>query len=416
MELRTGEPYWAIRNGLLQSYPPVRSDQSAEVVVLGAGITGALVARALAIEGADVLVVDRHDVGMGSSAASTGLLQYATDCSLTSLIAQLGEEAAVTIYQMGQEAVSTIEALGLEIGDASGFHRRPSLYLASNESATAALMREYLIQKQHGFDVSWLDRKAIEGFYGFDAAAALHCEGDGEVDCYRLVHALMADAARRGVRVFDRTEIVRITAGRSGVVLETDRGHRITAGQFISAAGYQTEEELLRTSAELSSTWAIVSEPVDSFAGWEDRCLIWETARPYFYLRTTDDGRVMAGGRDTASPTRHESRRQLHRQADALASHVRRMFPAMDLEVAYRWGGVFATTEDSLPLVGTRPEFPNTWFALGYGGNGITFGVMAASVIRDAYRGMTHPAANLFSFDRPSLSPSRAYFKGAKGA
>ena len=86
MELRTGEPYWAIRNGLLQSYPPVRSDQSAEVVVLGAGITGALVARALALEGADVLVVDRHDVGMGSSAASTGLLQYATDRSLTSLI------------------------------------------------------------------------------------------------------------------------------------------------------------------------------------------------------------------------------------------------------------------------------------------------------------------------------------------
>ena len=72
MELRTGEPYWPIKNGLLHSYPPVRSDQSAEVVVLGAGITGALVARALALEGADVLVVDRHDVGIGSSAASTG--------------------------------------------------------------------------------------------------------------------------------------------------------------------------------------------------------------------------------------------------------------------------------------------------------------------------------------------------------
>lgn len=404
MELRTGEPYWAIRNGLLQSYPPVRSDQSAEIVVLGAGITGALIARALAREGADVLVVDRHDVGMGSSAASTGLLQYATDCSLTSLIPKLGEEAAVTVYRMGLEAVSTIEKLCLEIGEPSGFHRRSSMYLASHESSTAGLLREYLIQKQHGFEVSWLDRKAIEGCYGFGAAAALYCDGDGEVDCYRFVHALLADAARRGVRVFDRTEIVRITAGRRGVVLETDRGHRITAGRFISAAGYQTEEELLRTSADLSSTWAIASEPVDSFAGWQDRCLIWETARPYFYLRTTDDGRVVAGGRDRGSRSRHESRRQLQRQADAIASRVRGMFPAMNLDVAYRWGGVFATTEDSLPIVGTRPEFPNTWFALGYGGNGITFSVMAAAVIRDAYRGAIHPAADLFSFDRPSLS------------
>ena len=200
------------------------------------------------------------------------------------------------------------------------------------------------------------------------------------MDCYRLVHALMADSARRGVRVFD-------------------------AGRFISAAGYQTEDELLRTPATLASTWAIASEPVDSFDGWDDQCLIWETARPYFYLRTTDDGRVIAGGRDVSSPSRHESRWQLQRQTDALAKRVRKMFPAMALEVAYRWGGAFASTADSLPIVGTLPEFPNTWFALGYGGNGITFSVMAAAIIRDAYRGLEHPAADLFAFDRPSLSP-----------
>ena len=186
MELRTGDSYWALRSGLLHSYPPVRSDQSAEVVVLGAGITGTLIARALALEGADV-------------------------------------------------------------------------YLASSESARAQLRREYLNQAQHRFDVSWFNRQAVEGFYGFSAAAAMYCGGDGEIDCYRFVHALMADAASRGVRVFDRTGIVRITAGRNGVVLETDRGHRITAGRFISAAGYQTEDELLRTPATPSSTWAIVS-------------------------------------------------------------------------------------------------------------------------------------------------------------
>lgn len=407
MELHTGEPYWAIRNGLLHSYPPVRSDQSAEVVVLGAGITGALVARALAVQGADVLVVDRHDVGMGSTAASTGLLQYATDCPLTSLIARIGDEAAVGVFRMGLDAVSTIERLCLEVGDASGFNRRPSLYLASRPWAAAAIEREYVAQKRHGFDVSLLDRAAIEAFYGFGGEAALYCVGDGEVDCYRFVHALVADAARRGARVFDRTEIVRVTAGRRGVELETDRGHRITAGTLINAAGYETEE-VLQTPAELTSTWAIATEPVDSFEGWEDRCLIWETARPYFYLRTTEDGRVLAGGLDQSSPTRHESRKELNRQSEALADRVRRMFPAMQLEVAYRWAGAFATTADNLPIVGTRPEFPNIWFALGYGGNGITFSVIAASIIRDAYLGIVHPAADLFAFDRPSLSGRHA--------
>lgn len=403
MELRTGEPFWPIRSGLIQSYPPVRSDQSAEIVVLGAGITGALVARALAVEGADVLVVDRHDVGMGSSAATTGLLQYATDSPLSELVAQLGEQVAADVYRMGLDAIDTIEALCLELSDSCGFARRPSLYLASRKSAVRMLTREYAIQKRHGFDVELLDRQAIQDLYSFEAAAGLYCQGDAEVDCYRLVHALLADAVARGARVFDRTEVVRVTTSRGGVVLETERGCRITAGTLVSAAGYQTEEELIRTSAKLSSTWAFASEPVDSFTGWKDRCLIWETARPYFYLRTTDDGRVIAGGQDVGSPSRHESQRELERQTDALASRVRRMFPDLEMEIAYRWAGVFAATADSLPLIGTLPDFPNTWFALGYGGNGITFSAIAASIVRDAYLGLRHPATAMFAFDRPSL-------------
>ena len=139
-----------------------------------------------------------------------------------------------------------------------------------------------------------------------------------------------------------------------------------------------------------------------AFPGWPDRCLIWETRRPYLYLRTTDDGRVLAGGEDGPCAECHRSARWLRTKTARLAARVRRMFPALPFEVAFAWAGTFATTDDGLPFIGEADERPGVWFALGYGGNGITFSVIAARLIADAYAGRSNPDAAIFAFDRPA--------------
>jgi glycine/D-amino acid oxidase-like deaminating enzyme len=70
------------------------------------------------------------------------------------------------------------------------------------------------------------------------------------------------------------------------------------------------------------------------------------------------------------------------------------------LEVAYAWAGTFGTTKDGLPYLGVHPRFPHTFFALGYGGNGITFSLMAAEILRDAFLGRKNHDARLFRFGR----------------
>ena len=57
-------------------------------------------------------------------------------------------------------------------------------------------------------------------------------------------------------------------------------------------------------------------------------------------------------------------------------------------------------TADGLPFIGPHPSFPRACFALGYGGNGITYSAIAAGIIRDAYLRMANPTARLFRFDR----------------
>ncbi len=78
-----------------------------------------------------------------------------------------------------------------------------------------------------------------------------------------------------------------------------------------------------------------------------------------------------------------------------------RRFPALErVNIDFAWEGLFATTPDGLPYIGEHPDYPQQLFALGYGGNGMTFGYLAARLLFDLYRGRRSPDHALFSFDR----------------
>ena len=68
--------------------------------------------------------------------------------------------------------------------------------------------------------------------------------------------------------------------------------------------------------------------------------------------------------------------------------------------MAYAWSGTFGETEDGLAYIGETPELPGVYFTLGYGGNGMTYSVIAAELIRDAFLGRPNPDAAIFSFER----------------
>ena len=65
-----------------------------------------------------------------------------------------------------------------------------------------------------------------------------------------------------------------------------------------------------------------------------------------------------------------------------LATRFGEMFPAIEFEVAYRWAGTFGETKDGLAFIGQIRQMPRCYFALGFGGNGITYSVIAAEIIR----------------------------------
>jgi glycine/D-amino acid oxidase-like deaminating enzyme len=135
--------------------------------------------------------------------------------------------------------------------------------------------------------------------------------------------------------------------------------------------------------------------------GQLQRTQVWESSRPYLYMRSTGDGRVLVGGEDDAIdiPLRRDAR--VERKATKLLSRVAELFPALPLKIAFSWAGTFAETEDGLPFFGAHEQYgPRVLFAMAYGGNGITYSLIGAELLRDSLQGKRHSCARLFAFER----------------
>jgi glycine/D-amino acid oxidase-like deaminating enzyme len=403
VDLISGTPFWPLRNGLIASYPALESSIEADVVVLGAGITGALGAWHLAAAGLSVVVVDQRDVASGSTAASTCLLQYEVDTPLHRLVDLVGEDHAVRAYQACHDGLGRIARLDRQLGGGHGFQTTESVQGASRAAHLPGLRRELEVRRRHGFDVEWWSRAQLRRLSTLPYPAALLTREAAQIDAHRFTHSLLRDAAARGARIFDRTRVVRRATSRRGITLHTDRGCRIRGRHLLVATGYESAPYLADRLTDLVVTFALVTEPVPKFAGWPGRRLIWETARPYVYLRQTDDGRAIIGGYDEpgCDPRRRDA--FLPRKTALLARRFRQLLPEARGETAYAWAGTFAETPDGLPYIGRHPRVPSTYFALGYGGNGITFSLLAAEIIRDLICEGKSRDAELFRFDRAGV-------------
>ncbi len=399
MDLRTDYPFWLLDEGIIRSYPSLPHDIHTEVVVMGAGISGALAAWHLCKAGLKVVVVDKRHVGLGSTAASTALLQYEIDTPLTELSAKVGPRDAARSYLLCLQSISDLGKICQKLPEA-GFKRRPSLQYASFKKDAADLRKEYKARKAIGISLQWLEKEEVKNKFGFEKDAALFSRDGAEVKAYSLTHALLHDCRRQGIRVYDHTEIKSVVEHRRGVELIAADGKRIKARKLVIACGYESGVYIPQKVQTIHSTYAIVSEPFENDHFWFRNSLIWETARPYLYLRTTPDKRILIGGKDDDFSDPRKRQKSLSGKARALESSFGKLFPALDFKTDFKWAGAFASTKDGLPYIGSLPGRPHTYFALGFGGNGITFSMMAAGMIERSITGRKDPDAGLFSFSR----------------
>ena len=401
MDLKSGYPYWAVKNGLMIAFPPLQADMSCDVAVVGGGITGALIAHELSTHGHHVALFEQRDIGWGSTAASTALLQYEIDTHMVDLAKDYGEDNASLAYRACADAIPMLQALAGQVKDVE-FARMHSLYYASRRWDVSAMRDEFAMRARHGFDMEWLERGELRERFGFDAPAAILSTLAARIDPYRMAYRLLARVRAQGGAVHDRTAIETIEPTPRGVSLRTPEGTHIRAKHVVLAAGYANQRWLDRRVAKNRSSYAFITDPIDaeSLGALRDT-MVWESARPYLYLRTTGDGRLLVGGDDDAVDIPARRDRRVEKKARGLMKKVAALFPELPLEPAFSWAGTFAETEDGLPFFGPHEQHGGrVHFAMAYGGNGITYSMIGAGLLRALIERRKHPLTKLFSFGR----------------
>jgi glycine/D-amino acid oxidase-like deaminating enzyme len=400
MNLHSPYPYWFLKHGIINSYPSLQQDVKTDIAIIGAGISGALIAWKLCQAGFKTIIVDRRHAGTGSTAASTALLQYEIDIPLHQLIDRVGEKNAVRSYLLCRDAIDELQKICNYLQQPGIFIPKPSFQFASFKKDIAGLKKEFLLRKQAGIRLEWLQQKDIIEKFGFSKTAGLLSKDGAEADAYQITHAILKKCMRKGLKVYDNTEVTRISHQKKGVELGTADHKKIKAKKLIIACGYESQRYLPKRVEILHSTYAIASEPFAEKNFWYGNALIWETANPYLYLRCTSDNRIIAGGKDVpfTNPVKRDS--LLSIKAKALERSFTALFPGKIFRTDFKWAGNFASSKDGLPYIGAVSTRPHTYFALGFGGNGITFSVIAAGIIKDLLSGKMNRDVNIFSFDR----------------
>ena len=400
MNLKSGVPFWLIKNGLLYEYPSLDYNLNTEVVILGGGISGALAAYYLTEAGIECTVVDARSIGHGSTCASTALLQYEIDVPLSKLQKMIGYNDAVRAYEQCGEAIHKLEIIAQKIGF-SNFAKKKSLYYAASKRDLPFLEEECAIRRVNGFDVGFLNRKEVKDEFQFDAPGAILSQLAAETDAYSFTHALHQYSIKKGCKVYDRTNIKKIRHTKEGVTLQTEEKQTIKTKKLIYATGYEAVNFVKKDIVNLQSTYVIISEyPGMEREAWKDDVLIWNTDDPYLYMRTTSDGRIIVGGRDEPFYNPDKRDRLMDSKCKKLEKDFQKLFPKIPFKRDYQWAGTFGTTKDGLPFIGPYAPLPNSLFSLGFGGNGITFSQIAAEINRDIILGKPNNDARLYRFER----------------
>lgn len=401
MRLRTFDSFWLLRDGTPHSYPSLHNrNEACQIVVVGGGISGALISHALMEENYNVILIDKRDIATGSTAASTSMLQYEIDKPLYKLAEKIGEEAAVECYKAGVNAIYDLGKLTLELKLDCGFEAKQSLFVACKEKHAEWLEREFEIRKKHGFEVQWLKPEDVKRDYGINCFGAILSNAGGGIDGYKFTHELIAYNVKRGMKVFDQTAIEKIDYEGKGVTIHTESGCTIDCEKIIFCTGYEATEMLKEKVAYVFYTYACISEKEIVIPEKLKNTLVWDTAWRYTYMRYIDDGRLLIGGEDAAGffPFLQNWIKKI--KAKKLQKRLKDMMPGVEFIMDYSWGGKFGITGDGLPYIGKSPEFEKALFVLAYGGNGIVFSVQAMQIITDLLKGKENSLSRHYRFGR----------------
>jgi glycine/D-amino acid oxidase-like deaminating enzyme/nitrite reductase/ring-hydroxylating ferredoxin subunit len=365
--------------------PALRTDRTVDVVVVGAGITGMTLALLLMDAGLEVAVLERLELGAGTTGATTAHLTEALDIDYATLIARFGEDAARAVARSVRAGIGEIERRSAVSGRDTGFRRLPGFRWADRSADLDQLEREAEAAAKIGLDVQLVWDVPLP----FATAGALRFPDQAEIHPLVYLDVLAQGFLAGGGQLYEATPVVDV----SGKHVTVASGHRVEASYVVDATHTPigtTPSIQARVFAMTSYVLALqLAEPLGDG-------LFWDLDDPYHYVRAVGPlgDRILVGGGDHHTGRADDPTRALRE----LEEWARRRFPVESVE--RRWSGELFEPADGLPYIGALPTDRTRFVAAGFSGTGLTFGTVAALLIRDLVTEGGSPLEDVYAAGR----------------
>ncbi len=386
------------------SWPRQKGPQQAEVVVIGGGLTGCVTAYAFAVAGAKVVLLEAGQIGRGSSGGTFGWISEDPGVPFADLEKAVGLRHARSAWQGWRRASLDFAALLRRLNVKCHLEAHPAVTTAATPDQIARLKREQKARRAAGLDAPLLNARATGTELGLDAGAGVRAKDCALLDPYRACLGLVAAAAGRGVSIFEKSPVTKVTFNRKTVEIFTDSG-RIRANRVVVATGMPTP--LFKSLARhfwFRTTYLAMTEPVPAKIRAKlgrRASVVRDSAQPPHVIRWVDDERLVVAGADAeSSPLRLRDKVVVQRTGQ-LMYELSTLYPDISgVQPAYGWAADYALSANGLPCIGPHRNFPHHLFAFGDASHSVTGSYLASRVMLRHHFEEMDPADAVFGFHR----------------
>lgn len=390
MKLVDGNLYFKKISKNVMQYNYLNENINTDVLIVGAGVSGAITAFYMAEEGYNVTIVDKNIIGFGSTSANVGILDVQLGMEINKLAKNIGEKKAKKCFELMLDSIEELKKITNKLSNKNsiGFKKCPSIYYTDKYMNKNNIVREYNSKINLGIGTKFLnENNLIDLRYGLEIE-----NGSSTMNVYEFTKEIISYISKKdNVNVYEHTEVADIKSKEEYVIATTSNSFKIRANKVIITEGAEVVRYFPDMPIELYKTYNIVTESIDSLKNYDTNFTARDMETPFNYFRFTDDNRIVFGGQ-ISKVTEKELNDNISKHLSN--SRYKKLFKTLqetfygikDITVRYCFNSVFAETKDSLPLIDEIPNMPNVYCNLSYGINGILFSVIGAKMLKEINR------------------------------
>lgn len=384
---------WHAISHTTRRYPHLDRNLTADVVIIGGGITGITSALQLIARGKTVVLLEAHEIGGVTTASSSGNLYIAVQPYYQNIVEKFDLATANMIAHSRKFGIDFIENTIREKNISCSFSRRPWFIYSNDEKKIAFLEKEVETLQKMKIHVQYTETLPLP--FKFQKAAVM--EDQARFNPLQYVIEIAAAIHSEYAKIFEKTKVTQITEKKAKCLVETDRGFSITAKKVIIATHTPIGVNPVQLFTSPYRSYAVTVKLKNNHY---PEGHFWDLDNPHHatcthaLTKNYPEILLVAGSHHK---TGQDKNMRSHFQA--LEYFLRDHFTIE--EIPYHWSAQHYHSADDIPYIGLASRFyQNTYMATGYFADGLLYGTLAGILLADLITKKRNPWKKVYNATR----------------